>query len=60
MSVAWTLWPQGWSSPHLSQGLVVGKMRGRNNVDVLQEVFMEPVGIVKLGHVELESILRRS
>jgi len=49
MSVAWTLWPQGWSSPHLSQGLVVGKIRGRNNVDVLQELFMEPVGIVKLG-----------
>jgi hypothetical protein len=23
-------------------------MRGRNNVDVLQEVFVEPVGILKL------------
>jgi len=31
--------------PNLLQGIVVGKMRGRNNVDVLQE----PVGIGKLG-----------
>jgi hypothetical protein len=26
-----------------------GKMRGRNNVDVLQEVLVQPVGIGKLG-----------
>jgi hypothetical protein len=26
--------------PHLSQGIVVGKMRARNNVDVLQEVLV--------------------
>jgi len=35
--------------PHLSQGIVVWKMRARNNVDVLQEVLVEPVGIGKLG-----------
>jgi hypothetical protein len=35
--------------PHLSQGIVVGEMRGRNNVDVLQEVLVETVGIGKLG-----------
>lgn len=35
--------------PHLSQGIVVGKMRGRNDVDVLQEVLVEPVGTGKLG-----------
>jgi hypothetical protein len=47
--MAWTLWPLGWSSFPICHGIVVGKMRGRNNVDVLQEAFMEPVGIVKLG-----------
>jgi hypothetical protein len=35
--------------PNLLQGIVVGKMRGRNNVDILQEVLVDRVGIGKLG-----------
>ena len=31
--------------PSLLQGIFVGKMRGRNNLDVPQEVLVEPVGI---------------
>jgi hypothetical protein len=35
--------------PPLSQGIVVGKMRGTSNSDVPREVLVEPVGIGKPG-----------
>ena len=35
--------------PPLSQGIFVGKIRGRNNLDIPREVLVEPVGIGRPG-----------